>query len=76
MYLPLLLLLLTRTSDQRASNGNDEGDSLLVETTTGALRGVRQRAFTGQEVDMFWGIPYAEPPVGELRFRAPVPIKK
>ena len=39
----------------------------LVETSGGLVLGVNQGA-----VDRFLGIPYAEPPVGELRWRPPV----
>ena len=38
----------------------------LVETSYGKLRGTEQR-----EVTVFRGIPFARPPVGPLRFRAP-----
>jgi para-nitrobenzyl esterase len=40
-----------------------------VETTAGALRGSERDG-----VRTFLGVPYAEPPVGELRFRAPRPV--
>ena len=41
----------------------------------GKLRGSRnQVARNGQHYHQFLGIPYAEPPVGELRFRNPVPV--
>lgn len=43
-------------------------NALLVETQTGKLEGVRRGAHVA-----FLGIPYARPPVGELRFRAPEP---
>lgn len=37
-----------------------------VETKQGLLKGVRMDGY-----DIFWGVPYAKPPVGELRWRAP-----
>ncbi|GAA4552626.1 carboxylesterase/lipase family protein [Amycolatopsis samaneae] len=39
---------------------------IVAETTAGAVRG-RER----EGIRVFFGVPYAEPPVGELRFRAP-----
>ena len=43
-------------------------DVPVVQTTRGAVRGVRANG-----VAVFRGIPFAEPPAGKLRFRAPVP---
>src|SRR3954447_12620710 len=39
-----------------------------VRTTTGQLSGIRR-----SDVTVFKGIPFAAPPVGELRWRAPKP---
>ncbi len=41
----------------------------LVETTQGKLRGVQRDGHVA-----FLGVPYAKPPVGELRFLAPQPM--
>ena len=41
-------------------------------TSTGRLRG-ETRVLNGRAYRVFLGIPYAEPPVARLRFRAPVP---
>ena len=46
--------------------------SLVVSTSAGWVRGMARRG-GGAE---FLGIPYAEPPVGDLRWRAPVPARK
>jgi hypothetical protein len=35
----------------------------------GQLRGSQMVSFSGRKFDAFRGIPYAEPPVGNLRFR-------
>ena len=44
--------------------------ALLVRTAAGTLRGSRKNG-----VAVFRGIPFAEPPVGALRFAAPRPVK-
>jgi len=46
-------------------------DPYVVRTTAGPVRGI-SRSNGGAQ---FLGIPYAEPPVGPLRWRAPVPKK-
>ncbi|MBR9980298.1 MAG: carboxylesterase family protein, partial [Desulfatitalea sp.] len=45
-------------------------DRIVVETTHGALRGYGPNANTWQ----WLGIPYAQPPVGDLRWRPPQPL--
>ncbi|GCB68184.1 hypothetical protein scyTo_0000838 [Scyliorhinus torazame] len=45
----------------------------LVPTENGLLRGIRVQQ-NDKVTDIFKGIPYAQPPIGELRFRKPRPI--
>ncbi|CAN7980058.1 unnamed protein product [Ixodes pacificus] len=45
----------------------------IVRTDSGLVAGARIEV-GDSTVDAFLGIPYAEPPVGELRFRRPVPV--
>lgn len=49
-----------------------ELEDVLVETDQGSLRGKRMKSRGGREYLAFIGIPYAKPPVGELRFQPPV----
>ncbi|KAK8399799.1 hypothetical protein O3P69_003672 [Scylla paramamosain] len=48
-------------------------DPLVVHTNTGLVRGFRRNVL-GKNVDTFYGIPFAQPPVGELRYKKPVPV--
>lgn len=56
----LLLLLHTSVSGQ--------GDP-IVKTPRGYIRGIQEKG-----IFVFKGIPFAAPPVGELRFKAPIPM--
>ncbi|XP_034244057.1 juvenile hormone esterase-like isoform X2 [Thrips palmi] len=53
----------------------DDGARPLVRIETGALRGRRKRTAKGAVYFSFRGIPYATPPLGDLRFRAPRPAQ-
>lgn len=49
-------------------------DRLVVQTSSGPVRG-RSVTVQGREVHVYTGIPYAKPPVEDLRFRKPVPAE-
>ncbi|XP_071949453.1 cholinesterase-like [Antedon mediterranea] len=47
-------------------------EDIIVKVVQGKVRGKRMNVFN-KDVDAFLGIPYAEPPVGNRRFKPPVP---
>uniref|UniRef100_A0A0P4WCJ5 Carboxylic ester hydrolase n=1 Tax=Scylla olivacea TaxID=85551 RepID=A0A0P4WCJ5_SCYOL len=48
------------------------GDQLVVSTEDGKISGFREYSTKGRAFYSFQGIPYAKPPVGQLRFKDPV----
>ncbi|KAF5282152.1 hypothetical protein FQR65_LT02849 [Abscondita terminalis] len=50
-------------------------DDLVIQTNRGKVRGVELKSSTGKNVNAWYGIPYAEIPVGDLRFKPPLPKK-
>ncbi|XP_004646055.1 cholinesterase [Octodon degus] len=50
-------------------------DDIVVTTKTGKVRGMHLPVLAGT-VTAFLGIPYAQPPVGRLRFKKPQPLNK
>src|SRR3984885_883198 len=72
---PFALLLVASACFCQASTSaaqtEKQPDEFLVRTTSGPLRGVA-RPDAGAE---FLGIPYAQPPVGDLRWHEPLPVK-
>lgn len=49
---------------------------VTLELPQGRIRGYKAQALYGDCYYGFEGIPYAEPPLGSLRFLSPVPVKK
>jgi carboxylesterase type B len=52
----------------------DSLHSVFVKTKSGMIQGERIDIMN-KEIDVFLGIPYAEPPIGDLRFRKPKEVK-
>uniref|UniRef100_A0A8C5BMZ2 Carboxylic ester hydrolase n=1 Tax=Gadus morhua TaxID=8049 RepID=A0A8C5BMZ2_GADMO len=68
---PFLLLVLHLCSGSLGQPPED----LTISTLNGKVRGTRLSVL-GHDVRAFLGVPYAKPPLGELRFRAPKPAGK
>ncbi|XP_073818499.1 juvenile hormone esterase-like [Musca autumnalis] len=64
-----LLFLLTLGSSNAANQ------TIIVDTTLGAIKGLQMETRLGAKFWSFRGIRFAEPPVGDLRFRNPQPVK-
>ncbi|XP_037510153.1 acetylcholinesterase isoform X1 [Rhipicephalus sanguineus] len=62
-----------RKGHQHQQQQHHRPDPLLVHTAKGPVRGLATESPTGKPVDVFYGIPYAKPPVGRYRFRHPKP---
>ncbi|XP_075211795.1 esterase E4-like isoform X2 [Lycorma delicatula] len=45
-----------------------------ISTPQGDIKGTIKKTINGRDVQSFTGIPYAKPPVGDLRFKNPVPF--
>ena len=86
-YEPLHSLMTTSSSDQTTSRSMlfsanpsnqiykvDALSSVFVKTKAGTVQGERIDILN-KEIDVFLGIPYAEPPLGDLRFRKPREVK-
>ncbi|XP_058807487.1 esterase FE4-like [Phymastichus coffea] len=48
----------------------------VVKTKYGRIRGSIQKSIEGYKYYAFKGVPYAKPPIGDLRFKDPVPAEK
>ena len=66
----ILLASLEISTQQRLST------SLVVKTGKGSVRGFNTTASGGEAVSAWYGIPYARPPVGDLRFRHPISMDR
>ncbi|CAG5130097.1 unnamed protein product, partial [Candidula unifasciata] len=76
-----LLLVVSVTVVYCSKNDNRQkrylSNSIIIEITNGEVLGLREkiqgRNSATIDVDVFRGIPYAKPPVGDLRFKRPQP---
>lgn len=67
LVFPLIWMIVTA---RRSTLGHNP----IVQTEKGFVLGKRYHLHHGLQVDAFYGIPYAKPPIGELRFRHPFPV--
>lgn len=59
-FLPVIMMMTMRVV-------GDTEEQLVVETSAGKVLGERIVSDTGKELDIWSSIPFAEPPVGNLR---------
>lgn len=67
----------TEQPEVKKENPEETGeDPLVVQTKKGKVRGITLTAATGKKVDAWLGIPFAQKPIGPLRFRHPRPVER
>ncbi|XP_015790112.1 acetylcholinesterase [Tetranychus urticae] len=70
----LLFTILVFTFNFTFLQGNASSEDPTLTISTGQIKG-KSVSFRGSQVYQFLGIPFAEPPLNELRFTKPVPKK-
>lgn len=73
--MPLLLLLVVQLVQGTAASPEEEVEAPFVSTSLGQIQGTVMHSFLGRPIYAFRGIPYAQPPVGNLRFEQPRAVK-
>ena len=68
IFVTFALCILARTPVQGGVVVNDD---LIVETSKGKVQGFETSTSDNKKVSAWYGIPYAQPPTGNLRFRHP-----
>ncbi|GFS13745.1 carboxylic ester hydrolase [Elysia marginata] len=68
----LLVVVVALSTAANNNRGNRRRWTTTLSTTHGRVTGLRKRV-VGVRVDVFYSIPFAKPPVGDLRFKAPEP---
>ncbi|XP_055528117.1 cholinesterase 1-like [Wyeomyia smithii] len=61
---------------QARAEKNSENDDIILNIRPGKIAGLKQDLPNGGSCYRFSGIPYAQPPIGELRFKPPVPLER
>src|SRR5882757_1532711 len=69
----LLLICLALSSNFDFSYQNDISTP-VVTTKSGQVVGAIKTLANGNKVNQYLGIPFAQPPIGELRFKKPIPV--
>ena len=70
----VFIVLLGIVSYSKWHSGDSPRPAPVVETKLGKIAGVKLKSKGGRDINAYKGIPFAKPPVAELRFRRPAPI--
>ena len=64
----LLLIIKTTTQEERVAP--------IIDTKDGRVSGTIEKSFSGQDYLAYYGIHFAEPPIGSLRFKVSIIFPK
>src|SRR5436305_1822724 len=70
LFFVLLSAIVLHANAQKKNASAGSGNSLQVKTVSGLVEGVQEKS----GIRSFKGIPYAAPPLGELRWSEPHPV--
>ncbi|XP_058835397.1 carboxylic ester hydrolase-like isoform X2 [Topomyia yanbarensis] len=73
---PAAVAFSTIVEESAAAEDSTENDDVILQIKPGKIVGCKEVLPNGGSLYRFSGIPYAKPPVGELRFKPPVPLER